>query len=181
MLKIKEIVVISKQRGVSLIEVLVAVVILSVGILGIAGIQVVSLQQNRSSIYRAEALQLANDILDRMRANPGQNYAAVSFNDPPPGSVECTTFACSATQMKDYDIAQWKCSINSSDLAGTPFARCSTLGIAGTLPQGQGAIVNTSNSALCPVVSADEICAIVTWQDASDGAQGSIMLRTRTN
>ena len=179
--KVDESVSIRKQRGVSLIEVLVSVVILSVGILGIAGIQVVSLQQNRSAVYRAEALQLANGILDRMRANPGQNYAGVSFDDPPPGSTGCTTFACSASQMKDYDIAQWKCSINSADATGTPFAVCGNLGVAGTLPQGQGAIVNASNSALCPVVGSNEICAIVTWQDASNGTLGSIMLRTRTN
>lgn len=168
------------QQGLSLIEVLVSVVILSVGILGIAGIQVVSLQQNRSSIYRAEALQLANGILDRMRANPSQNYAGVNFNTPPPGNNECTGAACTPAQMRNYDIAQWKCSINSADAAGTTFSRCAGLGIAGTLPQGQGAIVNAGNAALCSVGPA-EICAIVTWQDNNNGALGSVMLRTRTN
>ena len=181
MSKVEESVSLGRQRGLSLIEVLVSVVILSVGILGVAGIQVVSLQQNRSAIYRAEALQLANGILDRMRANPGENYAGVNFDTPPPGNSRCPGVACTPAQMRNYDIAQWKCSINSADAAGTPFAVCANLGIAGTLPQGQGAIVNASNSALCPVVGTDEICAIVTWQDASDGTLGSIMLRTRTN
>ena len=66
-----------RGKGASLIEVLVAVVILSIGILGIAGIQVVSLQQNRGALLRLEALQLANDIIDRMRANPNQMYTQV--------------------------------------------------------------------------------------------------------
>ena len=167
-----------KQRGVSLIEVLVSVVIMSVGILGVAGIQVVSLQQNRSSIFRAEALQLANDILDRMRANPLQNYAPVNFNAPPPGITGCTAAACTPPQMRHYDIAQWKCSINSEDADGTPFARCATLGIAGALPQGEGAIVDNNDDALCPV-GPTEICAVVRWQDASDGTLGSVMVRTR--
>ena len=164
----------------SLIEVLVSVVIMSVGILGVAGIQVVSLQQNRSSIFRAEALQLANDILDRMRANPLQTYAGVNFNATPPGNTICTAADCSPLQMRDYDIAQWKCSINSADADGTPFPRCVTLGIAGALPQGQGAIVDNNDDALCPVGPA-EICAVVRWQDASDGTLGSVMVRTRTN
>ena len=179
-MKVEEFVRQRKQRGVSLVEVLVSVVIMSVGILGIAGIQVVSLQQNRSAIFRAEALQLANDILDRMRANPAQNYAPVNFNDPPPGIVGCTAATCTPLQMRSYDIAQWKCSINSADPGGIPFPRCVTLGIAGALPQGQGAIVNNTNAALCPVGPA-EICAVVTWQDAPNGALGSVMVRTRTN
>ena len=167
-----------KQRGVSLVEVLVSVVIMSVGILGVAGIQVVSLQQNRSSIFRAEALQLANDILDRMRANRAQDYAGVNFIDPPPGITVCTAAACTPPQMRSYDIAQWKCSINSEDADGTPFARCATLGIAGALPQGEGAIVDNNDDALCPV-GPTEICAVVRWQDASDGTLGSVMVRTR--
>ncbi|SVE27113.1 uncharacterized protein METZ01_LOCUS479967, partial [marine metagenome] len=165
---------------VSLVEVLVSVVIMSVGILGVAGIQVVSLQQNRSSIFRVEALQLANDILDRMRANRAQDYAGVNFIDPPPGITVCTAATCTPAQMMSYDIAQWKCSINSEDADGTPFARCATLGIAGALPQGEGAIVDNNDAALCPV-GPTEICAVVTWQDAPNGALGSVMVRTRTN
>ena len=181
MSKVEESVSLGRQRGLSLIEVLVSVVILSVGILGVAGIQVVSLQQNRSAIYRAEALQLANGILDRMRANPGENYAGVNFDTPPPGNSRCTGVACTPAQMRDYDIAQWKCSINSADVTGTTFTRCATLGIAGSLPQGQGAIVNSTNAALCPLLSAAEICAVVTWQETSNGAFSSVMLRTRTD
>jgi len=163
---------------VSLVEVLVSVVIMSVGILGVAGIQVVSLQQNRSSIFRAEALQLANDILDRLRANRAQDYAGVNFIDSPPGITVCTAAVCTPAQMRSYDIAQWKCSINSEDAGGTPFARCATLGIAGALPQGEGAIVDNNDDALCPV-GPTEICTVVRWQDASDGTLGSVMVRTR--
>ena len=57
-----------RQKGFSLVEVLVSVVILSVGILGVAGLQMLSLQQNRNSLFRADALLLGGDILDRMRA-----------------------------------------------------------------------------------------------------------------
>ena len=71
------------SQGFSLIEVLVAVLIVGVGILGVAGMQVVSLQQNRNVLLRDQALQAANDILDRMRANDRMDYAPVIIPGPP--------------------------------------------------------------------------------------------------
>ena len=169
-----------RQRGFSLIEVLVSVVIMSVGILGVAGMQVISLQQNRSSMLRAEALQLGNDILDRMRANPLQNYAGIDFDDAPPGNSNCIANTCNSAQMMDYDIAQWKCSINSEDAAGDTYPLCAAFNIAGALPEGEGAIVDDTDDALC-TVGADEICVIIRWQDTRDGNLGSVTLRTRAN
>ena len=58
-------------RGFSMIELLVAVLVMGIGVLGITGLQMVSLQNNRGALVRAEAVQLAYDILDRIRANPG--------------------------------------------------------------------------------------------------------------
>jgi type IV pilus assembly protein PilV len=60
----------SNQRGLSMIELLVAVLVLAIGILGITALQMVSLQNNRGALFRAEAVQLAYDMMDRIRANP---------------------------------------------------------------------------------------------------------------
>ena len=57
-------------RGFTLVEVLVALVVLSVGLLGIAGLQLTSLKANHGSATRTQAVYLAYDIIDRMRANP---------------------------------------------------------------------------------------------------------------
>lgn len=57
------------QRGTTLIEVLVALVVLSVGLLGIAALQMTSLRNNRGAHMRSQAQVLAYDIADRMRAN----------------------------------------------------------------------------------------------------------------
>lgn len=69
------------QRGVTLIEVLVAMVVLSVGLLGMAGLQVSSLRANQSSYIRTQAVSQAYDILDEIRADlpnwqtyNGRNY-----------------------------------------------------------------------------------------------------------
>lgn len=57
------------QRGMTLIEILVAIVVLSVGLLGLAGLQLKGMQVNQGSVYRWQAAMLAEDIADRMRAD----------------------------------------------------------------------------------------------------------------
>jgi len=58
-----------RRRGVTLVEMLVALLVISIGLLGLAGLQNVSLQYNHSSYLRTNANNLAYDIADRMRAN----------------------------------------------------------------------------------------------------------------
>ena len=57
------------QRGVSLIEVLVAVVILTIGLLGLAGLQAGGMRVSQGATFRGLASQYASDMADRMRAN----------------------------------------------------------------------------------------------------------------
>jgi len=58
-----------RARGFTLIEALVALVVLSIGLLGVAALQLTSLRSNHSSAMRSQATFLAYDIIDRMRAN----------------------------------------------------------------------------------------------------------------
>lgn len=58
-----------RQQGVTLVEVLVTVVVLSIGLLGVAMLQLNSLNANHSAYMRSQAVNLAYDITDRMRAN----------------------------------------------------------------------------------------------------------------
>lgn len=59
----------TSQRGLTLIEVLIAVLVLSIGLLGLAGLQATSLQFNHSANLRSQATNLAYEMTDRMRAN----------------------------------------------------------------------------------------------------------------
>ena len=59
----------NSQRGTTLIETLVALLVLSIGLLGVAGLQLTSLRNNRSAHLRSQAQVMAYDITDRMRAN----------------------------------------------------------------------------------------------------------------
>ena len=58
-----------EEQGASMIEVLITIVVLAIGLLGLAGLQVTSIQTNYSSYYRSQASVLAYDLSDRMRSN----------------------------------------------------------------------------------------------------------------
>ena len=108
-----------KQAGFTMMEMLVAVLVMGVGVLGVTGLQLVSLQNNQAALMRAEAVQFAYDILDRIRVNPGatttpgEAYDGVALNDDPPNAANCLDNTCTAAQMRNFDIALWKCSLGS--------------------------------------------------------------------
>src|SRR5882762_5337274 len=78
----------SYQRGLSMIEVLVAVVIISLGLLGMAGLQASGMRTSQSAFYRAQAAQFTNDMAERMRANLGdaRNYTLALTATAPTGT-----------------------------------------------------------------------------------------------
>src|SRR5262245_19238595 len=88
-------------KGVSLIEVLVAVLILSIGMLGIAGLQARALKYSQSSYERSAAVIQAQSITDSMRAN-----AAEAKNSKYNIAKKCDTTAASTTRA-DTDLAAW--------------------------------------------------------------------------
>lgn len=96
---------IRKVGGFTLVEVLIALVIMSVGMLGIAGLYVHSMQAGRTSVFRHHAVTLAGDIADRIRAN---SRAAASYglagtnNNCVNGGVDCTR-----DEMAANDIFLW--------------------------------------------------------------------------
>ena len=76
-----------RNRGFTLVEAMVALIVLSVGLLGIAALYVETLRANRTSLYRTQAVNMATDIGDRMRSNrnPAAAYACGSPCDPTAG------------------------------------------------------------------------------------------------
>ena len=124
-----------KAKGFSLIELLVAVLVMGIGVLGISGLQLVSLQNNRGALYRAEGVQLAYDMLDRIRANPagaipGLAYDGIDMDDGPPGAADCNANVCTQAQMVTFDQAVWKCTLGGFHEDGV----CEGLRNANVLP-----------------------------------------------
>jgi len=94
-----------RQSGFSLVEVLIALVIMSVGMLGIAGLYVESMQAGRTSSFRHNAVTIASDVADRIRANPigGVDYEGVRGNN----NCVLGNVDCNPQQMAANDIDLW--------------------------------------------------------------------------
>jgi type IV pilus assembly protein PilV len=94
-----------QQRGFSLVEVLIALVIMSVGMLGIAGLYVQSMQAGRTSMFRHHAVTLAGDVADRIRANP--TAGAVYMGGGVDAGCVAQGVDCSEPDMATHDIFLW--------------------------------------------------------------------------
>lgn len=127
------------SRGVTLIEVLVAVLIVGIGVLGIVGLQLLSMQTNASALYRTQANQFAYDIIDRARANPAGNYALAMNSDGPVGAPDCEVNVCNVAGMANSDLAAW-------------------LQLVSQLPRGDGSVV----------IVGDVVTVTVEWDDDND-------------
>lgn len=101
-----------KSRGFTLLEVLIAIVVLSIGMLGIASLQAYGQRSNHSAYLRSQATALAYDMIDRMRANmagvQNGNYNAVDTTAGTYSNPGCDTATCSSSQMAQYDMYDWQ-------------------------------------------------------------------------
>tara|TARA_R110002167_G_scaffold17777_18_gene67596 strand:+ start:1385 stop:1954 length:570 start_codon:yes stop_codon:yes gene_type:complete len=112
------------QQGVSMIEVLIALVLLVTALLGATALQITGLQTNRSAYYRTQASLLAYDIADRIRLNAtyasGDNdrYSFNTASAATPTTTSCGSSAsgCSTQNLRDLDIREW--SENFYDVTG---------------------------------------------------------------
>ena len=92
----------TRLRGFTLIESLVALLIMSIGLLGVAALQLASLQANHGAFQRTQATFLVHDIVDRMRANRDAAIAGqydIEFGDAPPTTPSTTA---------EVDLAAWR-------------------------------------------------------------------------
>ncbi|WP_193072229.1 type IV pilus modification protein PilV [Pseudomonas sp. FME51] len=101
------------QRGVGLLEVLIALLVLAVGVLGFAGLQMTALNQSDEANHRAAAVLIAQDAIERFELNPGKreaywaaNWNAGTVGATPPGTCVDPAEACTADQVVAWDIAQ---------------------------------------------------------------------------
>jgi type IV pilus assembly protein PilV len=97
-----------RQDGASLIEVLVALLILSLGMLALSGMLAYSVQMPRLSAYRSTAVLLASSHIERMRANPDAFIAGTyreesSYGEGDPAVKSCDYPTCTATSLADAD------------------------------------------------------------------------------
>lgn len=114
------------QQGFSLIEVLVAILIVTVGLVGLAGMQLVGLKGNQQSFSKNLAAHHTQALLERMRGNAagvhGDAYltdsSTLSCATPPTDDCTDTASSCNSAQMATYDIYQSFCGGQGSSSGG---------------------------------------------------------------
>lgn len=100
-------------QGFTLIEVLIALVVVTVGMLGVAVLYVEGLRMNRTSLYRTTAVALATDMAERIRANQGQNQAADYAGNGPGQENNCHLADCTSAQLAEDDWDNWLASLET--------------------------------------------------------------------
>ena len=132
------------QRGVTLVEAMIALLVISIGLLGIASLQITAMNQNTSSLNHSQAVWIAYNMSDRIRANISvfNNYDGIDTTNG--YSQDCTGTACNTAQMVTADAADWA-------------------NLVANLPGGRG-IINAN---------ADGLLVTVMWDDEGTGATGT--------
>lgn len=172
------------QNGFSMIESLVALIVLSLGLLGAAGMQMKVQQFNRSSYYYTQATVLAHDMVERMRANAAALQDGDYHLPTSKKYTQCYTSAgCTPLQMAQNDIYEWS-GIGESVQSGTAKMAMSSAPssttvpdtVATKLPAGSGIVCidstpddGTADSSACD--GSGNVYAIKIWwanQDANE-------------
>ena len=133
------------SKGFSLVEVLIALLVLSIGLLGLANLQGQSISSSYNAHLRTQATSLARSVIDRMRANrelaaETTSYRTVFTEPPASAGADCSVSDCTPEQMASYDMREWKCNLGmyaSEDASGEV---CEGLVSQVVLPSGEGQI-----------------------------------------
>jgi len=135
------------NRGFTLIETLVALVVLSVGLMGIAALYSQSMGAGRTAHYRTQAITLAADLADRIRVNrlAGVAYAGAALPSNCDADGGAIPNDCTPGQLAGNDLFRWQADI------------------ARALPNGVGAV------AFNPVTIPPTYTISVTWTEVNQG------------
>lgn len=113
----------ARQTGITLIESLIALVVLSLGILGLAGVQARMLVESRTTNHRAVAVGLIDDLSNRMLLNraaalgnpgaatPVPSAYALAFNASATAARDCLTASCTGAQLAQSDLNLWRAAL----------------------------------------------------------------------
>lgn len=141
---------INKQQGSSLIEVLIGILILTVGILGMATMQLSAKRIGYDALQRSIAITLSHDIIERMRSNPQAlgAYAVVNLGDGTLAEPDnCFDADCTTIQLAARDLWEWEQSL-----------------IGASEQIGANSVGGLVNPRACIVRDVDRITVAIAWK-----------------
>ena len=104
----------TKQRGFSLLEVLVALFIQAFGMLGMTALQIKALKSTHAALIDSQVQFLLADMAERLRGNPSPAYAITFADVTPSTSRDCAALTCSSGDLALWDITQWRSKIEDA-------------------------------------------------------------------
>lgn len=134
----------SSQRGLTIIESMVALVVISIGLLGIAALQLTGMQQNTSALHQSKAVWAGYTMADRIRANNIRFASYLGIDTNGSYSQDCMSSPCNNTQLVTADASEWTDNIRE-------------------LPGGRGQVTGNANQLIITVM----------WDDEGTGATGT--------
>lgn len=153
------------QRGFSLIESLVSIVIMALGILGIVGVQMRTLADTQTGVRRAQAIRLIEDLSERAKVNPNAlaniGQYVKGFGAPTAPSTDCKSVVCDSAQLAEYDVAVWK------------------QAVADTLPLGDAAVFQSADEAT--PANRRQLGVMLSWREnEADAAAAAVFTPDNT-
>ena len=167
-----------KSRGFTLIEILVAVLVLALGLIGLAALQATGIKNVQTAYNRSQAIHLAQDMADRIRANTSAAavYADVDNNGPDVGqsplpggtNVSACLSSCTVQQLAQNDVYHWKQAIDSALPSG-----------CGSIARGNGSASAISNGCGGQIpanvmgLTSNTYIITINWDEDGDGQVGA--------
>ena len=109
-----------RQRGDSMIEVLVTVIVIAIGVLGTAALQITTMKNLKGSQSSGSAIMIAEDLAERMRINPSASLDGRYLHSSKPGtSTNCVSSSCDDQKLAHYDLESWWQQIDASLPSGS--------------------------------------------------------------
>ncbi len=132
---------INNQSGMGMIESLIALLVISIGLLGIAALQISSLQQSSSANWHSQAVWYSYEMTDRINANRSSFAAYAGIDTDNSYNQDCQTGTCTSAAMVTADAAEWQTLVRN-------------------LPQGRGFVSQTGSL----------LTVSVMWDDGADAS-----------
>lgn len=115
-----------KRKGFSLIEVLVSLLVLAIGVIGAAGMQLAAARTAQQSAFQTFTLQLVAEMADAMRAGSGRlepmvwvmDYSSANDGEPAAPARFCYTDSCDAQEFAEFQLYEWKKRVKAGLPAG---------------------------------------------------------------
>lgn len=145
------------QRGAGLIEVLIAMLVIAVGILGVAGLQLTGKQALNDASQRSIATALARDIVERMRSNPSdlEAYEGTVGGASITAPATCRNSNCTTAQLAARDLYDWEQALDGAE---------ETVVISGTTTNTGGLV----NPRACITHTDGKVTVAIAWRGVTN-------------